>query len=137
MSQKCIFSNNSCLKPLFFFRFFLENASFCARFLVSLIGQTCCTLVFHNLNRTKKTRKPLFFCRNLGFVAKQQKPVLTSGSKCSKSRDLIAIASVFRRPCWVFFLIALVHLSCFFVTLGSTYLSSCLDALGGSGLAVF
>ena len=31
-----------------------------------------CILSFHNLNRTHKTLKPLFFCRNLVFVAKQQ-----------------------------------------------------------------
>ena len=39
---------------------------------VALIGHRWCTLLFHSLNRTKWPLKPLFFCRNLRFVAKQQ-----------------------------------------------------------------
>ena len=44
---------------------------------LSLIGQKWCTLLFHNLNRTKnKPLKPRFFCRKLVVVAKHEKQFL-------------------------------------------------------------
>ena len=62
---------------------------------VSLIGQKWCTLLFHNLNRTKKTKKPLkplFLCRNLCFVAKQQSQFLLLGGE---AKALIGHSCVF------------------------------------------
>ena len=35
----------------------------------------------HKYNRTKKTLKPQFFCNNLAFVVKQQKPDLIRKTK--------------------------------------------------------
>ena len=55
-------------------------ARFCARFLGGSTSWTKMVhTVFQNLNRTKKQKrapKPLFFCNNLDFVVKHQKPVL-------------------------------------------------------------
>ena len=46
---------------------------------------------FHNLSRQNKTLKPLLFCRNLGFVAKQQTPVLDPKKKKNKKHKLATL----------------------------------------------
>ena len=59
-----------------------------------------CTLLLHNLNRTKNTSETTTFLQDSGFVVKQQKPILLLGGE---NKTLIGHIGVFWIPKVVLF----------------------------------
>ena len=74
-------------------------------------GAHCCFL--HNFNRTQKTLKPLFFCSNLAFAVKQQKPDYRT-----KSKTRIAHIGVFGVKKWFCFKSYLVMFKKHYISAG-------------------